>query len=175
MGQPGRPDDAVLFIAVIFQKQLPFKNIEQIAIDPFGEIFCMSPCFDFVHSAYYAPEMGRDLSKVFVVYKGLYSIDLAIKTKLDTIAIEKVNAISGKRTVNIDPGYLTLAKLVLTTTKNFDHRIHIGNGIFADIQLRYRGGNFVENPWTYPDYRETLTLEFLAKARAYLHKLVKAG
>jgi hypothetical protein len=173
MAQLGKPDDALLFIAFSFRKKIALADLKKKAIKPFGEIFKLSDCFSFEYSNYYEPEMGSELLKVFAVYKDFYPIEKAVQTKLNAIAIENETAENGRRTINIDPGYLTLAKLVLTTTKNFDHRIHIGAGIFADVQIRYRNGEFVANSWTYPDYRERSTFEFLKSARLYLHQLVK--
>lgn len=175
MVEPGKPDDALLFAAYSYQKKIAFTDLEKIAIKPFGDILQLSDSFSFEYSDYYEAEMGSELLKVFAVYKNLFPIDKAIKTKLKAIAIENETAENSRRTINIDPGYLTLAKLVLTTTKNFDHRIHIDKGIFGDVQLRFRNGEFVANPWTYPDYREQSTFELLKSARSYLHQLVRAG
>ncbi len=57
------------------------------------------------------------------------------------------------RLINIDPGYVDLAKLVLASTKDYAHRIYLRKGIFAEITLSYRGNSFSPNDWTYPDYR----------------------
>lgn len=173
MANPGKPDDALLFIAFSFQKHITLETLQKIAIAPFGTVRQQSARFDFAYSRYYAAEMGAELHKLFVVYDQLFAIERAVAVKMQAIAIEKATSVAGKRTINIDPGYLTLAKLVLTTTKNFDHRIHIGSGIFADVQLRFRNGEFVTNPWTYPDYRESATFDFLKSARSQLHQLVK--
>ena len=67
--------------------------------------------------------------------------------------IEAKNSFSGKRVINIDPGYLDLSKLVLFSTKDYTHRIHVGSGIFAEVTLFYKDKNFTAWPWTYPDYK----------------------
>ena len=36
-----------------------------------------------------------------------------------------------KRPVNLDPGYIEQAKVILASTKNFYHRIYLGGGIFG--------------------------------------------
>ncbi|HNY92028.1 MAG TPA: DUF4416 family protein, partial [bacterium] len=71
----------------------------------------------------------------------------------------------GRRRVNLDPGYSEAAKLVLATTKNFGHRIYLGQGIYGDVQLFWRKGRFQSNPWTYPDYLEAKSLEFFSALR----------
>ena len=79
------------------------------------------------------------------------------------------------RTVNIDPGYIDRMKLVLATTKDSSHRVYLGQGIYADVELIYRSGSFVCLEWTYPDYREKFAIEFFNTVRdAYLAQL-KAG
>jgi hypothetical protein len=73
--------------------------------------------------------------------------------------------------VNADPGYLTGAKLVLASTKDFAHRIYLRRGIFAEITLSFRAGAWQAHPWTFPDYRSGLYHAFLRQARdAHLRK-----
>ena len=57
-----------------------------------------------------------------------------------------------KRSVNLDPGYLTLSKLVLASTKDHAQRIYLGQAIWAEITLAFRGKSFTRHPWSYPDY-----------------------
>ena len=70
----------------------------------------------------------------------------------DETRILKKFLIVKSRQVNIDPGYLDLAKLVLATTKDYAHRIFLRKGVFAEIALSFRGASFSANAWTYPDY-----------------------
>jgi hypothetical protein len=57
------------------------------------------------------------------------------------------------RLVNLDPGVLSLSRLILASTKDFSHRIPLRDGIYAEVTLRYSGGDFRNLPWTFPDYR----------------------
>jgi hypothetical protein len=67
---------------------------------------------------------------------------------------------------------LTLGKLLLATTKDQAHRIYLGQGIFAEVTLRYQGKHFQTWPWTYADYREPALHAFLEQAREfYRHRL----
>ncbi|NIA31425.1 MAG: DUF4416 family protein, partial [Actinobacteria bacterium] len=88
-----------------------------------------------------------------------------VSIKLKSNKIESFFSKDAKRSVNIDPGYIETPKLVLATTKNYGHRIYLGQGIYGDVQLYWRNGVFRTNPWTYPDYREMDTLNFLTKVR----------
>ena len=75
--------------------------------------------------------------------------------KVLTNKIEEKLSSAGKRLVNIDPGYLDLAKLILASTKDYSHRIYLGKGIYAEITLSYQGKSFQGWQWTYPDFRTT--------------------
>ena len=92
--------------------------------------------------------------------------------KIQTNKIEEKYSENNKRRINIDPGYVTQAKLVLATTKNYSHRIHLAKGIFGDVHLTVYKGKFKPNPWTYPDYKEKFVLEFFDNVRKiYLESL----
>ncbi len=78
----------------------------------------------------------------------------------------------GRRRVNLDPGYVDLAKLVLATTKDRQHRLYLGQGIYGEVTLRFTGGRFVPWEWTYPDYRTPEYLAFFdAVRRRYRQQL----
>ena len=74
----------------------------------------------------------------------------AIKWK--TNELERATAPDGGRQVNIDPGYVSLGKMVLASTKNHAHRLYLGEGIYGEGTLTYQRGRFRAWPWTYPDY-----------------------
>ncbi|NQT00025.1 MAG: DUF4416 family protein [Candidatus Omnitrophica bacterium] len=67
--------------------------------------------------------------------------------------------------MNLDPGYITAAKLVLATCKNYAHRIYLDKGIFAEVALQFRQRGFQPQPWTYADYRSQEYLESLNAIR----------
>ena len=112
-----------------------------------------SDVMDFTYTDYYDKEMGGGLKRKFLSFKRLVRLEGIAKVKLETNNIEKRFCIDGKRAVNIDPGYVDMAKLVVLSTKDYSHRVHIGNGIFAEVTLHYKYRRFNFWPWTYPDYR----------------------
>jgi len=112
-----------------------------------------SDIIDFTYTDYYYREMGPGLKRRFLSFKRLVRLNDLAKVKLLTNDIEKKFCIGGNRIINIDPGYIDLAKLVLLSTKDYSHRIHIGNGIFAEVTLHYKDKHFNFWPWTYPDYK----------------------
>jgi hypothetical protein len=72
------------------------------------------------------------------------------------------------RPVNIDPGYITLSKLVLASTKDYSHRIYVQNGIHAEVTLRFESGGWKPWPWTYPDYAAKTYYAAFTRARERL-------
>lgn len=102
--------------------------------------------------------MGTDLQRVFFFFEQPIEQDKLSDIKIVTNEIENIymnNAAHGgpKRSVNIDPGYLTLAKVVLASTKDYSHRIYIGKGIYGELTLYFINNTFNPIPTTYPDYR----------------------
>ena len=70
-----------------------------------------------------------------------------------------------KRPVNLDPGYLEQAKVILTSTKNFYHRIYLGGGIFGEVTMHFKNNTYQFFPWTYPDYQSRDYQEFFLRIR----------
>ena len=69
------------------------------------------------------------------------------------------------RTVNIDPGYVDGARLILASTKDHAHRIWLRDGIYAEVTLRYRFGKWESFDYTFPDFRSGVYDEFLSEVR----------
>jgi len=72
--------------------------------------------------------------------------------------------------MNLDPGYLTMAKIVLASTKDFSHRIYLERGIYGEVTLYYKENTFNALPWTYPDYQSAAAKDFLSKVREKYHR-----
>ena len=118
----------------------------------FGKIDFTSACMDFNCTEHYAAEMGNNLKRRFMSFTKLMPIEYLYRVKLYTNRLEKKFLSAKLRQVNIDPGYIDLAKLVLATTKDYAHRIFLRKGIFAEVTLSFRGNSFSTNAWTYRDY-----------------------
>jgi len=162
---PNEPKPVKYISAITFSDEVMLAEAINGLQQELGDCDCETSVFAFEHSRYYEKEMGPQLSKKFISFQTLDKVDLLVNRKLFAIKLEKKFAVDGKRRVNIDPAYLELAKLVVATTKNYDHRIYLGDGIYGDLQLRYRGGKFVANDWTYPDYRSAIFTHFIEEVR----------
>lgn len=122
----------------------------------FGEIdFASDPvAFDFTD--YYRDEMGDGLLRYFFSFRELMDPGELPAVKLWTNALELRYAVErdgrSRRRVNLDPGYITPAKLVLATTKDFSHRLYLGHGIYAEVTLSFSREGVQSHAWTYRDY-----------------------
>lgn len=142
-----------LIVGLIAESNKAFEEAEQALAKKLGKIDFESDVLDFDYTDYYEKEFGRDLKRKFISFEKPAGEDELANIKTLTNGIEKVLSKNGKRRVNIDPGCLSLGKLILATTKDNSHRIHLGKGIFAEVTLRYIDGAFRPLDWTYPDYR----------------------
>jgi len=127
----------------------------------------------FDYTDYYCKEFGKPLKRKLICFKKLVRKDGISKIKIATNGIEDSCRKDGKRTVNIDPGYVTEAKLVLLTTKDYVHRIYIGGKIFAECTLFFQDGTFNAWPWTYPDYGSKELVEYFNGVREMYMKDIK--
>ena len=167
MGIPKAPRPACLICAITYNSQEMATLARRLLQAEFGEIALESEHYPFSFSSYYAQEMGTELGKFLVSFAALVEQDRLVEIKLRTNALESNTATAGRRNLNLDPGYLDDAKVVLATTKNYGHRIYLGRGIYGDLHLRFRHGSFQPMEWTYPDYRQPIVLQFLSKVRAW--------
>ncbi len=173
MGLPKSPPPAALFVATLFSPSVSYDEVRAEVTKEFGDILEASPVFSFDYSDFYTAEMGGDLQKVFFLLARLIDPGALVDWKLHAQEVEARFTENGKRRINFDPGCLDAAKLVLATTKNYDHRIYLGRGIYGDVQLRYRLQKFHFNDWTYPDYRAPEHLAFFEQARRRYFDLLK--
>jgi hypothetical protein len=153
MGKVRSPGKVKLITGLISNDAALFDKIKPVLEKIFkNPVDFESNVLDFTHTDYYNKEMGSPLKRKFFSFKRTVPLENIEKVKLLTNAVEEKYSISGKRRVNIDPGYLDLSKVVLFSTKDYTHRIHLGKGIFAEVTLFYKDKTFTGWPWTYPDY-----------------------
>jgi len=154
-----------LVIGFIYKDEAIFIKAKEKLKKKFGKVDFTSVCMDFNYTDYYEPEMGKGLKRRFISFTELIPIQDLYRIKLYTNRLETKFLTARNRQVNIDPGYLNLAKLVLATTKDYAHRIFLRKGIFAEITLSFRGNSFSANEWTYPDYRSKEYIDIFNQIR----------
>ena len=120
--------------------------------EKFGLIDYRSPLFPFDVSDYYVAEMGSPIFRMFVSFQKLIAPDEIAQIKLDANCIEDQLAIRTHRKVNLDPGYMDTFKVVLASFKEGGQKLYLGRGVWGDMTLQYRKGEWVPFPWTFPDF-----------------------
>ncbi len=179
MGQPTEHPPVLFLMAAFSRYDEALEWAVQRSGPMWGKPVLQSPLFDFHETDYYQATMGGPLRKTFFIFPELMDPTELVDRKLLTNTWEEEYARLGRhpeqRPLNLDPGYLTLAKLVLASTKDFAHRIYLGRGIYAEITLFYRHGRWEHHPWTFVDYRRADYHAFFNQARQYLQDRVRAA
>ncbi|SNR79742.1 protein of unknown function [Humidesulfovibrio mexicanus] len=143
----------------------------------FGPVDYRSGLMPFDHTDYYGDELGRPLLRRLLGFVRLAPLDGLKAMKLAAVAMEQARLrADGTRTVNVDPGILTLERLVLASGKNFTHRVYQGGGVWADLTLIYnKREGWVTLPWTFPDYATEDMKRRLTALRTLYKTAVEAG
>ena len=176
MLQLTKPKKCKFIIAFIYASEKTYKKARQSLKKKFGRLDFESNALAFNFTDYYQEEMGSGLKRRFISFKKLVEPSDIVEAKLFCVKLEKRLAILGKRRINIDPGYLNQAKVVLSTTKDFSHRIYLGKKIFAEITLIYKDKAFRNLAWTFPDYKTKAYKDILVTIRnLYKEDLKKPG
>ena len=149
------------------------------AAEYWGTVALASPRFEFRETEYYTASMGPELTKCFWAFEPLRDPGELSEWKRQTISWEAEYAALGNhaeaRPLNLDPGYITLAKVVLASTKDHAHRIYLGHGIFAEVTLYFKDRQWQPRDWTFPDYRRPDYHEFFLAARQLLRARQPTG
>ncbi|MDD5617866.1 MAG: DUF4416 family protein [Candidatus Omnitrophica bacterium] len=174
MGQIHKSYPVKLIMSIFTPQESLFGTIENILIKKFGPMDFISRVFEFNQTEYYKDEFGSGLKRKFISFKKLIRPEDLWKIKIITNALEDKFAKDNKRQINIDPGYISLANLVLATTKNFAHRIYIKNGVCEEVTLLFMNKTFMALPWTYPDYQTKEIIEIFIKIRSALDSQLKS-
>ena len=159
MGKPRHPLPVQLFCGILSRDPDLLRRAGQLLTRSFGPIACESEIWPFTQTTYYDVEMGTGLLRQFIGFENVIRPDALPSIKLQTNKIERQMAeecalLDMVRPVNLDPGYLDPARLVLATTKDRSHRLYLGDGIYGEVTLQWRKDAWQPQEWTYPDYRE---------------------
>lgn len=165
-------EKAVLLVGILAADRAALRAAADELECEFGPSCLGMPPVPFDSSSYYAEELGPEPSRTFLVFPERLRQDRLPGIKLATNRMEMELAVRlggpWSRPVNLDPGYLTLAKLVLASAKNFSHRVYLADGIYGEVTLMYRGGEYRTLPWTFPDYGSGAYFPFFLAARRLL-------
>ena len=175
MGDVREQQPVLLFLAVFSRYDEAFEWARQRRLTgAWGPIALESEPFAFQETRFYEETMGTDLKKVLLAFETLVDPaslpDLKLQTNEWEAEYARQHAGREPRPLNLDPGYVTEAKLILASTKDRDHRIYLGRGIFAENTLFFASGAWQKRPWTYPDYQRADYHQFLTRCRDYYRR-----
>lgn len=156
MGTPKPHQPVKLFYAILFVEIEDLTAIKDLLTKKHGPIDTQSEIFDFNYTSYYKKEMAGDIKRIFYSFEKLIDARNLCCIKIESNSIEAgFPSKTGGRRINLDPGYLTPAKVILASAKDNIQRIYIDNGIYEEITLYYKNRTFKPFEWTFPDYKES--------------------
>jgi len=174
MAQPERPMPVKYFAAVLFRDDEELSKAKDTLTVKWGVIDYEGRDHPFDITDYYEPEMGKHLNRRLLSFEKLHLPTQIVDMKLEFNAIETGLAHEGKRTVNLDVGYLDHNKFVLASAKEAGQKIYLDKGIYADLSGRYKAGKYRPFEWSFPDFKEGRYDEDLLAIRSlYLGQLKK--
>jgi hypothetical protein len=180
MGAIRRFSPVKLFIGVLLSNAKFIPQVEERLKNTFGPIDHRSEVIPFDFTDYYEAEMGDLIDRVFFSFERLIEADQLPEIKRQTNELETALAPlaattvkSVKRPVNLDPGYIEQAKVILASTKNFYHRMYLGGGIFGEVTMHFKNNTYQFFPWTYPDYQSKDYQDFFLRIRQILRSQLR--
>ncbi len=179
MSELSIPVEVNLTVSVMYKDDALLAQTKRILESLYGNIDLVSESYSFSDiSPYYDPEMGEGIKKIIFSFEKTVDRSILADVKHECVRIEKKYSENGSRTVNLDPGLISLENFILATGKNYSHRIYLKNGVFAEVTLMFGKKTLIkELPWTYRDYLYEPARSFLLKVReeyrAKREKLIK--
>lgn len=174
MSRPRPPEPGIRVVSILLGRDVDPKEVLQVVGTALGPVAAASEEVPFVHTGYYEAEMGPGMRRLFVGLAGAFDPDGLADLKLSSNDLEERWLHEGRRRVNLDPGFLGLAQLVLASGKPAGHRVYLGRGIYGEVELVFAAGTFHPLPWTYPDYRGPAAIDFFNRLRLE-HRKARKG
>ncbi|MDE2928406.1 MAG: DUF4416 family protein [Acidobacteriota bacterium] len=165
MAQVEAVEPVKLLVALLWaDAQSRNAALEQLEIR-WGAIDSSGADHPFDVTDYYEAEMGPSLQRRLVSFSRMIPPETLPEVKLACNRIEEQLARRGCRRVNLDAGYLDHSKVVLASMKFAGQKIHLGQGVYADLMSRYRKGRYRPLEWAFPDFRDGRYDRDLARIR----------
>lgn len=162
-----------LFSGIIYKNKSDYHRARSILEKRFSLIDIESEDISFDQTTYYNEEMGSPLLRRFVSFRELIIPEDLPGIKIYTNKLEKRLSISGKRMVNIDPGFISEANIIIATTKNYFHRVPLQKGIFAHMEYVIKKKQITPLEWTYPDFKKPEYIGFFSQLKQLYKKNLK--
>ena len=179
MGIPRNPIPVKLFVGMLSPEAGLFDICTELLCAEYGPIDHQSEPEQWDATDYYRDEMGCGILRSFIFFERLVDPATLSIVKHFTNRIEAgftvASGTSVRRRINLDPGYVTEAKVVLASTKDYSHRIYLAEGIYAEVTLHYstKEKTFLPLEYTYPDFRTKEAMALFRKAREMLRATLR--
>lgn len=158
-----------LIAAILWSQQSALDQTLDLLSESFGAIDFQSADYPFDLTDYYQSEMGENLKRRIVAFHDLIAPETIAEAKQTTNTMEMIISGCPARNVNIDIGFMDHNKLVLASVKDAGQKIHLRQGIYADMICRYQAGQYLALPWAFPDFKDNrYRSELLAIRKIYL-------
>ncbi|MBC8379594.1 MAG: DUF4416 family protein [Planctomycetes bacterium] len=168
-----------LIVGILACDEKALKTSHQPLLDAYGQTDLVSEVYPFDMTEYYVDEAGPNMVRQFMAFEHLIDPGRLAAIKHETNKMEQELAkqlvTPYPRPVNFDPGFVEPSKLVLASTKNFAHRIYIGDHMYAEVTLTYNRGKWESFPFTFPDFKSGRYDIFLSKVRQRAAAQQRAG
>ncbi len=139
-------------LGILGPRERPPEALWKALEDAFGPIEYKGEPMPFEGTDYYREEFGSDLSRRFIAFRGVSSPEQLPALKHAASRIEWAWARNGKRTFNLDIGYMDPDKVVLASYKRGPCKLYLRDGVYADLLLKYAQGRFEPMPWAFADF-----------------------
>ena len=173
-----KPEPVKLIIGILAADAGCLTAARDRILTEFGPADLISDIWPFTQTDYYADQAGEHILRQFVTIDKLIDPGELAAIKHKTNKMEQTLAaqldVGLRRPVNFDPGYIELSKLVLASTKNFSHRIYIGDNMYAEVTLTYSKGSWLDYRYTFADYKQRLYHDFFSKVRERLLEQIRS-
>jgi hypothetical protein len=162
-------------MAVLAPGSRPPEGLWRDLEKAFGNIDFKGDFHAFATTGYYSEEFGEGLHRGFISFRGLMDPLSLPDFKREAAALETAWSKGGRRSVNLDAGYLDPDKLVLASCKRGPCKLYLRDGVYADILLRFANGRFEPLPWAFPDFQDGRYHKSLLTIREKLKSEMRHG
>ena len=158
---------AKFFCAVLLTPLVPADLVYNKLSENLGRVDLMSTAIPFTYTDYYSSQMGSSLERRFVAFQPLRcpSELPAVKIFTNKLEGEISEGFPLTRAVNLDPGYVTEASMVLASAKPFSHRLALAEGIYGQLEYLFSRREIRFLDWTFPEYRTDRVKSFFLELR----------
>jgi hypothetical protein len=167
MARKQNPAPGKLVLSFIYSSLDGLADALRLVERRFGEAQFETIEIECECSESYHEEMGHKLTRRFFSFEKEYQRDYLPEIKNYCHKVEQKFADQvgdfGFRTVNIDPGILSLQNLVIGSHRDANHRIYLRDGVYGELTLVWSRGQFVRLPWTPPDFYHNEAIDFFER------------